>query len=97
MLLNQRGPIKKTETATLRLHLIALVMTAVSFSPACHGQTLNSKIATFLAGKVGVRVGGGGCAHAASEALRAAGAEFTKIRTWDQILRLLVITFGERS
>ena len=61
----------------MRLHLIALVLTVVSFSPTCHGQTLNSKVATFLAGKVGVRVGGGECAHAASEALRAAGAEFT--------------------
>lgn len=61
----------------MRLNLIALVLTAVGFSPACHGQTLNSKVATFLAGKVGVRVGGGECAHAASEALRTAGAEFT--------------------
>ena len=61
----------------MRLHLIALVMTVMSFSPTCHGQTLNSKVATFLAGKVGVRVGGGECAHAASEALRVAGAEFT--------------------
>ena len=60
----------------MRLHLIALVLTAVGFSPACHGQTLNSKVATFLAGKVGVRVGGGECAHAVSEALRTAGAEF---------------------
>ena len=61
----------------MRLHLIALVMTVMSFSPTCHGQTLNSKVATFLAGKVGTRVGGGECAHAASEALRVAGAEFT--------------------
>ena len=61
----------------MRLHLIALALTVVSLSPTCHGQTLNSKVATFLAGKVGVRVGGGECAHAASEALRAAGAEFT--------------------
>lgn len=61
----------------MRLYLIALVMTVMSFSPTCHGQTLNSKVATFLAGKVGVRVGGGECAHAASEALRVAGAEFT--------------------
>lgn len=61
----------------MRLHLIALLLTVVSFSPTCHAQTLNSKVATFLAGKVGVRVGGGECAHAASEALRAAGAEFT--------------------
>ena len=61
----------------MRLHLIALVMTVMSFSPTCYGQTLNSKVATFLAGKVGVRVGGGECAHAASEALRSSGAEFT--------------------
>lgn len=63
----------------MRLQLIALVLTAMSFSPTCHGQTLNSKVATFLAGKVGVRVGGGECAHAASEALRSAGAEFTNL------------------
>jgi hypothetical protein len=61
----------------MRLSLIAILLTVASFSPTCHGQTLNSKVATFLAGKVGVRVGGGECAHAASEALRAAGAEFT--------------------
>lgn len=60
----------------MRLHLIAVVLTVVSFSPACCGQTLNSKVTAFLKGKVGVRVGGGECAHAASEALRAAGAEF---------------------
>jgi hypothetical protein len=106
MLLNQRGPIKKTETVTLRLHLIALVMTAVSFSPACHGQTLNSKVATFLAGKVGVRVGGGGCAHAASEALRAAGAEFTNTHlgpnspaagdyVWGTLLKSISIVNGK--
>ena len=34
-------------------------------------------MSTFLAGKVGTRIGGGECAHAATEALRSAGAEFT--------------------
>lgn len=60
----------------MRIPLIAVLLIVVNFSPACFGQTLNSKVATFLSGKIGVRVGGGECAHAASEALRASGAEF---------------------
>ncbi len=45
-------------------------------SSACQAQTINQKIATFLEGKRSIRVGGGECAHAASEALRMSGAEF---------------------
>jgi hypothetical protein len=44
--------------------------------PVCQAQTINQKIVTFLEGKLTVRVGGGECAHAASEALRASGGEF---------------------
>lgn len=44
----------------------------------CSGQAYNSKVASYLAGKVGVRCGGGECAHSVIEALRVAGAEFTK-------------------
>ena len=45
-------------------------------SSACQAQTINQKIVTFLEGKRSVRVGGGECAHAASEALRVSGGEF---------------------
>ena len=38
--------------------------------------TLGDRVVTFLESKLGERVGGGECAHAASEALRVAGAEF---------------------
>ena len=67
----------KNEPVQMRLSMIAILLTVVGLSPSCEGQTLNSKVTTFLAGKVGARIGGGECAHAASEALRAAGAEFT--------------------
>jgi len=39
-------------------------------------QTIHQKIVKFLESKRGVRIGGGECAHAASEALRVAGGEF---------------------
>ncbi|HUQ71884.1 MAG TPA: hypothetical protein VM165_20300 [Planctomycetaceae bacterium] len=40
------------------------------------GQTVGSNMVSFLNGKVGVRVGGGECAHMATEALRVSGGEF---------------------
>lgn len=42
----------------------------------CHAQALNNKVAAFLQTRVGQHIGGGDCAHAVSEALRAAGGEF---------------------
>lgn len=60
----------------MHLHSAAVVILLLTVSSECAAQTLNSKLSTFLAGKVGTRIGGGECAHAATEALRAAGAEF---------------------
>src|SRR5262249_44727654 len=40
--------------------------------------TLGQKMANFLQSRLGTRVGGGECAHLAMEALRAAGADFTR-------------------
>ena len=53
---------------------VLFVLASASYSEA---QTLNQKIVTFLSGKAGTRIGGGECAHVATEALRVAGAEFT--------------------
>lgn len=39
-------------------------------------QTIGSSMVTFLQGRVGTRVGGGECAHMATEALRVSGGEF---------------------
>jgi hypothetical protein len=59
---------------SLVLPLAALVLAA----SAAEAQTFNAKVVSFLAGKVGKRVGGGECAHAAQEALRVSGAEFDR-------------------
>jgi hypothetical protein len=40
--------------------------------------TINEKVVAYLDARVGQRVGGGECAHAATEALRAAGAAFIR-------------------
>src|SRR5687768_10005145 len=40
--------------------------------------TINEKVAAYLDAHLGQRVGGGECAHAATEALRAAGARFIR-------------------
>ena len=61
----------------MTLRSAAIAMLLLTTASECSAQTLNSKASTFLAGKVGTRIGGGECAHAATEALRAAGAEFT--------------------
>jgi hypothetical protein len=60
---------------SVKSFVFALAM--VTFTQTCGAQTLNSKVAAYMATKVGVRCGGGECAHAATEALRVAGAEFT--------------------
>ena len=39
--------------------------------------TLGQKMAEYLRGRLGTRVGGGECAHVATEALRVAGGDFT--------------------
>ncbi len=60
----------------MRLCSIVICSILLAVSGQCSAQTLNSKVTTYLASKVGKRCGGGECAHAVSEALRAAGAEF---------------------
>ena len=60
---------------TLRFQLL-LPAVLLLLSSACQAQTINQKLVTFLEGKRSVRVGGGECAQAASEALRASGGEF---------------------
>ncbi len=61
----------------MRIKAVAFVVCMLVLAMPCQAQTLNSKLAVFLSGKVGLRVGGGECAHAATEGLRVAGAEFT--------------------
>src|SRR5262245_7951826 len=45
---------------------------------AAETATLNDKVTRYAAGQVGKRVGGGECAHLATEALREAGARFIR-------------------
>ena len=54
---------------------LALVICATSCLPA-EAQTIGSSMVTFLNGKLSTRLGGGECAHMATEALRASGGEF---------------------
>ena len=56
--------------------LIPTVIFLLASTPVVQAQTLNQKVVNYLNSKVGVRCGGGECAHAASEALRVAGGEF---------------------
>ena len=54
-------------------------LTAVISAGCCvpvEAQTIGSSMATFLNGKLASRVGGGECAHMATEALRVGGGEF---------------------
>ena len=54
---------------------IALVVCSLGSLPV-QAQTIGSSMVTFLNGKLNARVGGGECAHIATEALRVAGGEF---------------------
>lgn len=54
---------------------LALVICAAS-SLTAEAQTIGSSMVTFLNGKLSTRLGGGECAHMATEALRASGGEF---------------------
>jgi hypothetical protein len=60
-----------------------LAHAAVVAHPVVHAlstvSSLNQKVVKFLASKVGSRIGGGECAHIATEALRVAGAKFVQI------------------
>lgn len=53
--------------------LIATILLNISSASA---QTINQKVATYLESNLSKQIGGGECAHAAAEALRASGAEF---------------------
>lgn len=53
----------------------AVVATPALSAPA---PTINQKIVSYLEAHLGQRVGGGECAHLASEALRVAGAKFIR-------------------
>lgn len=59
---------------------VALVTSPSSATPSAASVTvaasLGQKVANFLSSKVGTRLGGGECAHLATEALRASGAQF---------------------
>ena len=55
---------------------IPAVLFLLASTAVVQAQTLNQKVVTYLNAKVGVRCGGGECAHASSEGLRVAGAEF---------------------
>src|SRR4051794_18218795 len=59
----------------LRMHA-AVLLAIFMIAGECHADTLNSKVVKYLEGKIGTRIGGGECVHVATEALRAAGAEF---------------------
>ncbi len=60
--------------ALLRV-FIPSVLLLLSVS-ACQAQTINQKVVSFLHANHGHQVGGGECAHAVTEALRASGAAF---------------------
>ncbi len=52
------------------------VAACVLFSVRAEAQNIGNSMVTYLNGKAGVRVGGGECAHMATEALRINGGEF---------------------
>ena len=54
---------------------LALIISG-AFSQPAQAQTIGSSMVTFLNGKLNTRVGGGECAHMATEALRANDGEF---------------------
>ena len=52
------------------------LMICGAFSQPAEAQAIGSSMVTFLNGKLSTRLGGGECAHMATEALRACGGEF---------------------
>ena len=54
------------------------VIISGAFSVPAEAQTIGNAMVTFLNGKLNARVGGGECAHMATEALRVGGGEFYK-------------------
>jgi hypothetical protein len=56
------------------MRTLILAVAAASFTAAAPAPSFNEKVAAYCKGKVGEQVGGGECAHLASEALKSAGA-----------------------
>ncbi len=63
----------------MRIKAVAFALCLMALATPCLAQSLNSSVALYLSGRVGLRIGGGECAHAATESLRIAGAEFTTL------------------
>ena len=66
--------VKRVKRVVWRASLALMICGA--FSQPAEAQTIGSSMVTFLNGKLNTRVGGGECAHMATEALRACGGEF---------------------
>ena len=90
----------------MRLQAFVVMACLLILPPLCSAQSLNSKVASYVTGKVGVRCGGGECAHAAIEALRIAGAEFVAVDlgadapspgdyVWGTLVKTVSITNGK--
>lgn len=58
------------------LQIILALLICGTLKSLSEAQTINTSMVSFLNGKIGVRVGGGECAHMATEALRICGGEF---------------------
>lgn len=61
--------------------LVKLILTFVlffTFDGIANGQSIGAKMVTFLDKRIDHKLGGGECAHLASEALRVAGGEFIR-------------------
>ena len=65
----------RIRTGITMLRVIAVLL-FLGLIPDVQAQTIGGSMVTFLNGKIGSRVGGGECAHMATETLRASGAEF---------------------
>jgi hypothetical protein len=59
------------------LGIVVIASLVLASETTCQAQVLNTKVISYIAPRVGMRLGGGDCAHSVSEALRVAGAEFT--------------------
>lgn len=71
-------------------------------------ETIGTRMAAFLNSRIGTQVGGGECAHAASEALRVAGGEFVVADlgpdspmpgdyVWGTLIKTISVTGGKRT
>jgi hypothetical protein len=58
--------------------LLTGAVSAALVAPSVQSTSLGDRMSTFLQGKIGSKVGGGECAHIATAALQAVGADFTR-------------------